>query len=174
MPDTPVGQKPYSVLYEAMTKRERHGIARVVFSGREQLVMVRPIDGLLMMSMLQFEAQVRKPESFHDEVQHQKVSAQELKLAEMLIDASTTEDFNFAQYKDVYTERLTELINAKVEGKEVVTPPHEEEVPVINLMDALKKSLGRAKQPAAAKKAKPAKKMAGSKRKAVAAKRKSG
>ena len=67
------------------------------------------------------------------------------------------------------------MITTKVEGKEVVAPPHEEEVQVINLMDALKKSLGQAKAPAAAaKKAKPAKKMAASKRKAAPRKRKSG
>jgi DNA end-binding protein Ku len=116
---------------------------------------------------------VRKPEAFDDEVQAPKVTSQELKLAEMLIDASTAKKFDFGKYHDLYTERLTELINAKVEGKEVVAPPADEEVPVINLMDALKKSLGKAGKPAAAKKAKPEKKLAASRRQAVPRKRKS-
>lgn len=175
VPDTAVGQKPYAVLQAAMAKRNRHGIARVIFSGKEQIVMVRPLDGLLVMSMLTYDAEIRKPEAFADEVHKTDLAAQEVKLAEMLIDASTAKKFDIAKYRDLYTERLTELINAKVEGKEIVAPPADEEVPVINLMDALKQSLGRSgKQPAAAKKPKPAKKMATSKRQpAVAKKRKS-
>jgi DNA end-binding protein Ku len=174
VPDTPVGQKPYAVLHEAMMKRNRAGIARVVFSGRDQLVLVRPMDGLLTMSILNYDSQVRKPEAVSDEVHKPEISAQELKLAEMLIDASTAKKFDYSKYEDLYTKRLTELINAKVEGKELVAPPAEEEVPVINLMDALKQSLGKAgKAESAAKRAKPAKKMAASRRQTVARKRKS-
>jgi DNA end-binding protein Ku len=168
VPDSPVGQKPYAVLHEAMNRTNRYGIARVVFSGKEQVVLVRPIDNLLMMSMLNYDARVRKPDTFQDDVKASEVSKQELKLAEMLIEASTSEGFDFARYQDTHTQRLTELINAKVEGKEIVVPPAEEEVPVINLMDALKQSLGKAE-----KKAKPAKKMAASRRQAAPRKRKS-
>ncbi len=171
VPDTPVGQKPYAVLHEAMASRDRYGVARVVFSGKDQVVLVRPIDGLLMMSMLNYDARVRKPDTFKDDVKESEVSKQELKLAEMLIDASTSKSFDFAKYEDLHTKRLTELINAKIEGKEVVATPAEEEVPVINLMDALKQSLGKAE--GSAKKTKPAKKMAGSRRQSTARKRKS-
>ncbi len=175
VPDTAVGQKPYAVLQEAMAKRDRCGIARVIFSGKEQVVMVRPLDGLLLMSMLTYDAELRKPEAFADEVHKPELSAQEVKLAEMLIDASTAKKFDIAKYRDLYTERLTELINAKVEGKDVVAPPADEEVPVINMMDALKQSLNRSgkQTAAAAKKPKPAKKMATSRRQTVAKKRKS-
>ncbi len=173
VPDTPVGQKPYAVLHEAMSKRNRAGVARVVFSGKEQVVLVRTVDGLLMMSMLNYDAQIRKPETFHDDVKQPEVSSQEVKLAEMLIDASTSQKFDFAKYQDLYTERVTELINSKIEGKEVVATPAEEEVPVINLMDALKQSLGKAGQGTAAKKARPAKKMASSRRQTAPRKRKS-
>ena len=173
VPDTPAGQKPYAVLHEAMSKRNRAGVARVVFSGKEQVVLVRPVDGLLIMSMLNYESRIRQPETFRDDVKAPEVSAQELKLAEMLVDASTPKKFDFAKYEDLYTERLTELINSKIEGKEVVATPAEEEVPVINLMDALKQSLGKAGQGATAKKSRPAKKMAGSRRQTAPRKRKS-
>jgi DNA end-binding protein Ku len=173
VPDTPVGQKPYAVLHDAMAKRQRHGVARVVFSGKEQLVLVRPMDGLLMMSMLNYDSQIRKPDAFDDEVQRPKVLAQEVKLAEMLIDASTAKSFDFSKYHDLYTERLTELINAKVAGEDVVAAPAEEETPIINLMDALKQSLGRTGKPSAGKKAKPEKKMAASRRQTAPRKRKS-
>ncbi len=145
----------------------------MVFSGKEQVVLVRPVDGLLIMSMLNYESRIRQPETFRDDVKAPEVSAQELKLAEMLVDASTPKKFDFAKYEDLYTERLTELINSKIEGKEVVATPAEEEVPVINLMDALKQSLGKAGQGATAKKSRPAKKMAGSRRQTAPRKRKS-
>jgi DNA end-binding protein Ku len=173
VPDTPAGQKPYAVLHQAMHDRDRCAVARVVFSGREQLVLVRPLDGLLSMSMLVYESQVRPIESMRGEVHAQKFTKQELHLAEMLIDASTAKHFDYSKYEDLYTQRLTELIESKVEGKQVVAPPATEEVPVINLMDALKQSLGRTKPRATATaKAKPAKKMAPSKRPATARRKK--
>jgi DNA end-binding protein Ku len=174
VPDTPVGQRPYAVLHEAMTRRKRHGLARVVFSGKEQMVVVRPIEGLLMMSMLNYDAQLRKPDAFDDDVREPELSAQEVKLAEMLIDASTTKKLDMSKYHDLYTARLTALISAKVAGEDVVAPPStEEEVPVINLMDALKKSLSRSEKSASQKKTKPAKKLAASRRQATPRKRKS-
>ena len=169
VPDTPVGHKPYAVLYKALEDEGRYGVAQVVFSGKEQLVLVRPYEGLLTMTMLHFDHQIRKPAAFRDEIIQSDVSPQELKLAKMLIDASTADKFDFAAYEDLYTKKLTELIEAKVEGKEVVAPPAEEETQVINLMDALRQSISKAKrEPAAAKTArKPAKKMAPSRRTAA-------
>ena len=172
VPDTPVGHKPYAVLYKAMEKQGKYGVAQVVFSGKEQLVLIRPYEGLLTMTMLSFDNQVRKPAAFRDEIVTSEVSQQELKLAEMLIDASTADKFDFPGYEDLYTKRLTELIEAKAAGKEIVSPPAEEETQVINLMDALRQSVAKAKKEPAAAAAKvqrkPAKKMAPSRRPAAA------
>jgi len=179
IPDTPVGQKSYAVLYEAMKRRNRCGVAQVVFSGKEELVLVRPLEGVLVMSMLRYDATVRKPNAISGDVPKVELSAQELKLAETLIDASTSEEFDYSRYEDLYTKRLTELIEAKVAGKELVTPPAEEEPQVINLMDALTKSVAQAKGKTkpAAKQAKtatrPQKKMAPSRQPAAARRRKS-
>jgi DNA end-binding protein Ku len=73
-----------------------------------------------------------------------KVSAAELKLAKTLLAASTSKKFDLAQFEDDYHEKLEELIQTKIAGKEVVKAPDEEEPPVINLMDALKESVQRA------------------------------
>jgi DNA end-binding protein Ku len=142
-PDGPAGQKPYTVLHQVMAKKNRFAIAQIVFSGREELVLIRPIQRLLAMTVLNYDNQVKKPSSFEDEVKSVKVSDQELKLADTLIEASTAEDFDFSQYKDNYTETLTKLIEAKAAGQKIVTPRKEEEPAVINLMDALRKSLAR-------------------------------
>jgi len=91
-----------------------------------------------------------------------------------LIDASTSKKFDFSQYKDTYTEKLTTLIEAKVQGKEIVAPPVHEHAQIINLMDALKQSVAQVQKPgAAAEEAeKPPKKMAASKRKEAGGKQK--
>jgi DNA end-binding protein Ku len=146
VPDGPVGQKPYGLLYQAMVEKERYAVATVVFSGREQLVVLRPLDGLIAMSMLSYDDQLKKPAAFKDELAKQEISPEELSLAKTLVDASTPKEFDFAKYKDVYREKLTTLIQAKVDGKEIVAPPVQEEAQVINLMDALRQSVARAQQ----------------------------
>jgi DNA end-binding protein Ku len=69
-----------------------------------------------------------------------------LQLAKMLIKASATDKLDLGKYKDVYMEKLSKLIEAKVAGQELVTPPPSEPAHVINLMDALRQSVERMKQ----------------------------
>src|SRR5262245_33938509 len=139
--------EPYAVLCQAMGKMNRYGVAHVVLHSKDELVLVRPVDGVLTMTMLHYKSQVRSPKAVEEQVPKVKTNAQELKLAQQLIDASTSEEFDFSQYEDTHTGHLRELIDAKVAGKEVVAPPAaEEETHVINLMDALKKSVQQTKK----------------------------
>jgi DNA end-binding protein Ku len=162
VPDGPVAQKPYAVLHEGMVELKRHGVAQVVMHGKEQTVLVRPMNGLLTMTILNYDNQITKPSTFEDEITKPEIQPEELKLAKMLIEASTPKTFDFTKFKDTYTERLTRLIEAKVAGQEIVAPPVHEQAQIINLMDALKQSVAQAQQ---AETAKPPKKMAASVRK---------
>src|SRR5262245_6483635 len=141
VPDGPVGQKPYVLLHKGLVEENRVAIAQVVMHGKERVVMLRPVGKLLVMTMLSYESQVVKPDNFEGEVPDQDATGPEMDLVKTLIKSSTAPQFDFGKYKDVYTEKLTQLIEAKVEGKEIVAPPQVEEAQVINLMDALKKSL---------------------------------
>jgi DNA end-binding protein Ku len=171
VPDGPVGQKPYNLLRQGMGEASLHAVARVVISNREQLVLLRPIDNLLGMTVLSYDAEVKKAVAFEDEVTETEASPQEVELTHTLINALVREDFELAEYKDQYIERLTQLIESKVEGKELVTPPSAEEPHVINLMEALKASVQQVKTPAkAGAEAKPPKKMAASKKEPAARK----
>jgi DNA end-binding protein Ku len=151
VPEGRVAQKPYGVLQEVMARQERYGIAQVVFSGREQVAVVRPVAGLLAMTLLSYADQVKKPSAFAEDVTHPEVSAEERRLAETLIEASTTEDFDLARYKDEYTAKLTKLIEAKSKGKKIVAARHHDQPAVINLMDALRQSLNQAQKGPAGK-----------------------
>ncbi|HVU89218.1 MAG TPA: Ku protein [Pirellulales bacterium] len=160
-PDGEGGVKPYAVLQQAMVKQNKWGIGQAVMFGREHLVLVRPLDGLLTLAQLNYAQAVRSTGDFP--IGQAKVSATELKLAETLIKASTPKKVDLGDYQDEYVHKLRMLIDAKVEGREIVTPPGEEEPAVVNLMDALKASLEKAnKRAAPARAAKPAKKLAAS------------
>jgi DNA end-binding protein Ku len=180
LPDGPAGNKPYQLMRDAMVEDGLYAIGTAILSGREQMVCIRPVDELIGMSVLTYHSKVKQASQFKDEVKSAKVTKEEMQLTKTLIDASRVEDFDFSQYKDGYVEEMTELIEMKVEGKEIVAAPDPEEPKVINLMEALKASVdsarkggGTAAKKPAAKKVKT--KMAPSAReKAGARKRKSG
>ena len=93
-----------------------------------------------------FAHEVRKVEEFRTDTS--LVKDQEVKLAEMLVQ-SLAAPFEPEKYKDTYRENLKALIDAKIKGQEVVTPPHAEPAKVIDIMEALKQSLAIAKKPPA-------------------------
>jgi DNA end-binding protein Ku len=141
VPEGPVGQKAYQVIYKGMTESGRNAIAQVVMHGKEQLVMLRPHEGVLVMSVLNFASQVSSASAFDEEIPKGPVDVQELQLVKTLIKGSATDKLDLSKYKDVYTEKLAKLIEAKVAGQELVSPPPAEHAHVINLMDALKQSV---------------------------------
>lgn len=176
VPDGPVGQKPYALLRQGMEESGLQGVAQVVIGKKEQLVLIRPMENLIAMTVLDYESQVKKASAFEDEIVETEAADEEIQLTMTLLKGLERDELDLADYPDKYTQKLTQLIEAKVEGKELVTPPAEEEPEVINLMEALKASVQQVRPPekktAAAKK--PAKKAAASKtkRQPAAAKRK--
>jgi len=144
VPDGKVGQKPYSVLHAAMKEEQRYAVAQVVFAGRAQVAVVRPSGGVLVMTLLNYESEMKKPGDFEDEVKGGAVSAEERKLAETLIEAATAKEFDLGDYKDEYNAKLAKLVEGKSRKKGKRSAVAEDGEPaVINLMDALRKSLDR-------------------------------
>ena len=179
-PDGVAGGKAYALLYEGMEQEGLHAIGQVVLSGREQLVLIRPVEDLLVMTVVNHAQKVKKVDEFRDLVEHQELTEEEMALTKTLISASTLGDFQLNRYKDDYYEQLNKLIQMRLDGKEVVQAPDHEEPKILNLMEALKKSVAGAqaqKAPsgkATTRKASQGKKMAPSTRKRAAAKKKSG
>ena len=102
---------------------------------------VRPLDGLLAMTVLSRKDEVKPVSAFLDEVTETPLTEAETSLTDTLIKASMIKEFDFGRYHDVYKEKLTQLIQMKIEGKEVVQVRDPEEPKIINLMDALKRSV---------------------------------
>ena len=144
VPDGPVGQKPYALFRHGMDDGEVVAFGQIILSGKEQKVLLRVVDGMIAMTVLQYAEKVRQPKAFEDEVQEPALSEQEIALTRTLIEASKIPDFDFAAYRDEYVSQMTELIQLKVEGKEIVEVTEAEEPQIINLMDALKASIANA------------------------------
>ncbi len=143
-PDGPVGQKPYNLLRKGMEENGVYGIAEVVISQKEQVVLLQSVDGLMAMTVLNRKDEVKPVSAFKDEIAQTESTEAERSLADTLIKASIIEEFDFSRYKDVYKDKLTKLIQMKIEGKEVVQVRDPEEPKIINLMEALKRSVAEA------------------------------
>jgi DNA end-binding protein Ku len=144
LPDGAIGQRPYALIQQALAEEGRCAIARAVLYSREELVMIRPMEELLAMTALKFDAEVIHPGALTDELETPSLTDAETNLTRTLLKAFAKPKFSLASFKDEYVEQLTELIEAKVSGKQIVAAPAEEEPPVINLLDALKKSVAAA------------------------------
>ena len=140
LPDGAVGQR-------VMQEEELQAVGKIVLSGREQVVLLRPVGRLLAIAALRYAEQVKQPAAFEDELAEEKPSEQELTLTRQLMTALSSEEFDIAGYHDTHTEKLTELIQAKVKGEELVAPPAEAQPQVINLMEALKASVQQIRPP---------------------------
>jgi DNA end-binding protein Ku len=137
--------KPYVLLRDALRDSDRVAIVKVALRQREQLATLRVRDGVLMLNTMLWPDEIRKADfGFLDE--DISVRPPELAMASSLID-SMAGDFVPDAFTDDYRAALQEVIDAKVEGREVVQPEEQEEAPsaAVDLMAALKASVERAR-----------------------------
>jgi len=137
------GDKAYRLLADAMEKQGRVALAKFVMRGKESLMLIRPAQGGLMLHTMYFADEVRDFGEI-DRGQSAKIKAGELELAQQLIDGLSNDEFSPAQYQDEYRHRVLDVVNQKVEGKEVTAVgPQVQRAQVIDLMEALKESLAK-------------------------------
>jgi DNA end-binding protein Ku len=147
------GAKPYALLTEALKESKRCAIGRYAARGKQYIVMIRAVKEGLVMQQLLYADEVRSIKEV--EIPHTDVKPAELKLAQQLIDAQSTDKFDPTQYKDDVRERVEKAVQGKVQGEEIVmTEPKEAGAQVIDLMEALRASLER--KPKAGPSSKPA------------------
>jgi len=153
------GEKAYRLLADAMAEADKVAVAKFVMRGKESLVVIRPAQKGLMLHTMYFADEVRDFGEI-DKGQSAKMREGELALALRLVEELSHPEFTAAQYTDDYRERVLDLVNQKVEGKEVTAvSPEAHRAQVIDLMDALKQSLARREtEPAAPAPTLPAKK----------------
>ena len=148
VPDGRVAAKSYSVLQRVMTDQNRYAVATMVFSGKEQLVCVRPTGRLLAVTFLSYSDQIKPPESFESEVPEADVPAKEAELARGLVEASMADQFDLGSFKDKYSGDVLKMLESKAgkRGLKRSAAAAGDEPAVTNLMDALRESLRQVKK----------------------------
>ena len=139
------GEKPYALLFEALRQSGCVGVAKIAMHNREHIVILRPGPLGILLHTMYYRDEIRQVEEFRTD--RSLVKEKELELAMTLV-KSLEAAFEPEKYKDDYRENLKAMIKAKVEGREIVeTAPAVHKAPVIDIMEALKMSLAKAKKP---------------------------
>jgi DNA end-binding protein Ku len=137
------GEKAYRLLADTMKQSGRVALAKYVMRGKENLVLIRAANNGLMLHSMFFADEIRDFSEV-DKGENAKVKPGEMELAQRLVNELATDKFKPEQYTDEYRTRVLEAVEAKVEGKQVTSlAPQAQRAQVIDLMDALKQSLGK-------------------------------
>jgi DNA end-binding protein Ku len=138
--------KPYVLLRDVMERAGRVAIVKIALRSRERLAVLRAREGVLVVQTMLWPDEVRNPE-FGFLEDEPTVRPQELQMAESFVEAMGG-DFDPGEYVDDYREALLEVVNAKVEGAEITKAPEiaPDEGKVVDLMDALRRSVAEAKK----------------------------
>jgi len=135
------GERAYNLLAEAMRQTGRSALAKWAARGKQYLVMLRPVEKGLVMQVLLYADEVRSIDEVP--IGDTPVKDAELKLAIQLIDQIATDEFHPENYEDEVRKRYNAAIQEKVQGKEITAAaPEEPKAQIIDLMEALKASLG--------------------------------
>jgi DNA end-binding protein Ku len=136
-------EKPYALLLKTLEDRNRVGIATVTMHQREYTVSIRPRKNGLTVHTMYYANEIREVAGYGKAEKDVKLKPAEVKLAEQLVE-SLSQDFKPEQFHDKFQENLKALIEAKQKGKTVVAEPKPAPGRVIDMMEALKKSLANA------------------------------
>src|SRR6202048_2395471 len=159
VPDGKVGHDAFAVIRETTRTRDMFAIGGVFLTSREHIIGLEPLEKGLMGTLLRYPYEIRDEKEYFDEIQDVKGTKDMLDLAKHIVNQKAA-DFEPEKFEDHYEEALTELINAKRQGKTIGPKPRPRGENVVALMDALKKSIA---SETAAKGKKPRKASAGQK-----------
>ena len=156
-PDGKVGHDAFAVIRETIREMDKVAIGRVVLTNREHIIALEPLDKGLMGTLLRYPYEVRDPQEYFDDIQDVKVTKDMLDLARHIVEQKSG-SFEPDKFEDQYETALVELINQKRAGKPITPKERPRGENVVDLMDALRKSVGGAAAAAPAASKKPAKK----------------
>jgi DNA end-binding protein Ku len=140
VPNDKVGLEAYAVIREAMRDKGLVGLARVVLYRRERLLMLEPRGDGIAATLLRYTNEVRDEQDYFEDIPDVKVPKDMLELAEHILDTKKAK-FDPSKFEDRYESALKDLIKAKQAGKKPPAAPSPQPSNVINLMDALRKSV---------------------------------
>jgi DNA end-binding protein Ku len=140
VPDGSVAEEGYRVIREALRHSGKIAVGQVVINGQERIIAIRPLGSGLLGNALRYDDEIRKPEDFFRSIADDGVDEDQLAIMDQII-ARKTRPFAPGEFVDHYQAALRELIDEKLAGKLPPQAPERRPAQVINLMEALKRSL---------------------------------
>src|SRR6202035_117488 len=141
VPSGKVGAEAFGVIRDAMKDKERAALARIVLANREHVIALEPLGRGILGTTLRYDYEVRDEKQYFSSVPSVRVPQEMLDLAEHILDTKAAH-FDPAKFKDEYDLALRKLVKRKAAGKKIEAPePQEEGGKVIDLMEALRRSL---------------------------------
>ena len=166
-PEGKIGAEAFVTIREAIAATGKVALGRVVLSTREHVIALEPRGRGLMGTLLRYPYEVRKKSDYFDDIPEIKIDKEMLDLAKHIVQQKSG-NFDPARFEDRYEKGLRELIERKAAGETIAAAPKEVQAPnVINLMDALKRSLAAERAERQSASAAPAKKAAAAKKPAA-------
>src|ERR1700687_5698126 len=156
-PDGKVGHDAFAVIRETIREMNKVAIGRVVLTNREHIIALEPLDKGLMGTLLRYPYEVRSADEYFDDIQDVKVTKDMLDLGRHIVNQKAGH-FEPNKFEDQYETALLDLINQKRAGKPITAQARPSGENVVDLMDALRKSIGGGAAAATAPPKKPAKK----------------
>src|SRR6266478_7043417 len=139
-PDGEVGQQAFAVIREAIRKEGMVAIGKAVFTSREHIIALEARGKALLGITLRYPYEVRKEEEYFDDIPDEKIPKDMLDLASHIVETKAGH-FDPSKFDDRYEDALKDLLRKKQEGKPIERPEHREPTNVVNLMDALRRSV---------------------------------
>ena len=139
-PDGEVGQQAFAVIREAIRKEGMVAIGKIVFTSREHIIALEPRGKGLLGVTLRYPYEVRKEEGYFDDIPDEKIPKDMLDLASHIVKTKEGH-FDPSRFDDRYEDALKDLLKKKQEGRPIERPERREPTNVVNLMDALRRSL---------------------------------
>jgi len=139
-PDDKVAEEAFAVIREAMRKKKVVGIGTLVMNRRERIVALAPRGKGILVQNLSYKYEVRDDKAYFDDIKDVEIPEEMIDLAEHIIDKKKGK-FDPSKYEDRYEEALKEMLVAKQQGREIKAPKEDRPSNVINLMDALRRSI---------------------------------
>jgi len=140
VPDGEVGQQAFAVIREAIRKEGMVALGRVVFTSREHVIALEPRGKGLLGITLRYPYEIRKEDQYFEDIENEKIPKDMLELASHIVETKSGH-FNPQKFEDHYEEALKELLKKKRAGEKIDAPKEREPAKVINLMDALRRSV---------------------------------
>ena len=151
-PEDKVAQEAFAVIRDAMRDKGKAGVARVVIARRERMILLEPLGKGLLATILRYPYEVRAEDAYFEDIPDLELPAEMRDLASHIIDKKTA-NFDPSRFEDRYENAVVELIRSKQTGQPVKTESAPRPSNVVNLMDALRRSIDAEKPAGGAKKA---------------------